>query len=94
MSDVYIEDPDGRLRRRFGTVQRLRAEVGRAAHRIERAVHDARDNAVGETRYLAHMARRRINSQLGLYAACAFGAGVGLGLLAAMIAALRARDRG
>lgn len=94
MSDVYIEDPDDDYDARFGTVQRLRAEVGRAAHRLERAVHDARDNAVGETRYLAHMARRRINSQLGFYAACAFGAGVGLGLLAAMIAALRARDRG
>lgn len=91
MTDVYIEDPDDEYGAQPGAVERLRAEVGRAAHRLERAVHDARDNAIDETRYLAHVARRKINSQLGFYAACAFGAGLGLGLLAAMIASLRAR---
>lgn len=93
MTDVYIEDPDDGYGAPPGAVERLRAEVGRAAHRLERAVHDARDNALDETRYLAHVARRRINSQLGLYAAFAFGAGLGLGLLAAMVASLRARGR-
>jgi len=91
MTDVYIEGPD-EYEDHLSTVQKMRAEVGRAAHRVERALHDARDSAYEETRYLAHMARRRINSKLGLSAAVAVGVGLGLGLLAAMIVAYRNHD--
>lgn len=91
MTDVYIEGPD-EYEEHLTAVQRMRAEVSRAAHRLERALHDARDDAYDEARYLAHMARRRINQQLGLSAAIAIGVGLGLGLLAAMIVAYRSRD--
>ena len=92
MTDVYIEGPDDDYETQLGAVQRLRAEVGRAAHKLERTMLDARDNAIDETRLLAHAARRRINANLGLSAALALGVGLGLGLLAAMIVALN--DRG
>ena len=85
MTDLYFEDPDDTD---LNAVQRLRAEAGRAAHRIERALIDARDNAIGETRYLAHAARRRINANLGLSAAVALGVGVSLGLVTALIVSL------
>jgi ElaB/YqjD/DUF883 family membrane-anchored ribosome-binding protein len=90
MTDLYIEDPDD-YDAQLSAVQRLRAEVGRAAHKLERAVLDARDNAVDETRFLAHAARRRINANLGLSAAIALGVGLGLGLLTAAIVALNNR---
>jgi len=90
MTDVYVEDPD--CETELGAVQRLRAEVGRAAHKLERAVQDARDNALYETRYLSHAARRRINAHLGLATAIALGLGVGLGLLAALVVAMRDGD--
>jgi len=87
MTDLYIEDPD-EYDSGLNAVQRLRAEAGRVAHKLERALVDARDNAIGETRYLAHAARRRINANLGLSAAVALGVGVSLGLITALLVSL------
>lgn len=92
MTDVYIEGPDDDYDAQLGAVQRLRAEVSRAAHKLERAARDARDNAIDETRLLAHAARRRINANLGLSAAVALGVGLALGLATALIVALNDRE--
>jgi hypothetical protein len=88
MTDYYIDEPQGGGP---DALSRVRAGLSRSTSRLEHAIQASAANVMDETRLVAHKARREINSQLGFYAACAFGAGVGLGLLAAVIASLRAR---
>jgi len=47
MTDVYIEGPD-EYEEHLSTVQRMRAEVSRAAHKLERALHDRRPSTVAD----------------------------------------------
>lgn len=84
MTDVYIEDPDD-FGSQPGAVALLRAEIARAASRLEQRIQASASDIKDETLMLARRAQHKINSRIGVSAAIAFGVGVGLGLLAAAL---------
>ncbi|HWA88504.1 MAG TPA: hypothetical protein VG889_00605 [Rhizomicrobium sp.] len=88
MSDVYVEEPMDEAPH-VGTLRRLRLELARTTHRLERAIQAQASNAVDETRFLMLKTRKRINARLGTAAAIALGTGLALGLLAALAARSR-----
>jgi hypothetical protein len=92
MSDIYTEDSDD-LDARPGAVELLRAEASRAVSQIEHRIQASASDMMDETRMLARRAQHRINSQLGSAALIAFGTGIALGLLAAVLSGTRASRR-
>ena len=88
MTDVYTEDTDD-YDAPQGALDRLRADLRRLAHQLERRVQSSASDVLDETRFLARKAQHRINTQLGTSALVAIGAGLVLGLLAAALFAHR-----
>lgn len=81
MTDLFLED-DAPLEP--GALARLRAEVSRAANALERRLHDSASLAVEDARLMVRRTQHRINARLGTAALIALGAGVVLGLIAAL----------
>jgi len=90
MTDLFLEDDDDARPR---ALDRLRAEVSRRAGAIEHRLHDTASNAMEDARMLVRRAQRRINTHLGVSALAALGIGVALGLIVALIASQRGRER-
>jgi hypothetical protein len=90
MTDLYTEDAD-EFEAPISALERLRAELARAASQLEHIVHDSASNVMDETRFLALKARHKINSRLGVSALIAVGSGLALGLLAAALSSRRRR---
>jgi hypothetical protein len=78
MTDLFLEDEP---ERRPEMLETLRAE----ARRLERRLHDTASGAVEDARLAVRRTQHRINSQLGLAALIAFGAGLAIGLIADLL---------
>jgi ElaB/YqjD/DUF883 family membrane-anchored ribosome-binding protein len=92
MTDIYTEDPD-EFDTRPGALEQLRAEVARARHELEHRIQSSASDVVDETRMLVRRVQHKVNSRLGSAALIAFGTGIALGLLAAILSGTRSSSR-